>query len=190
LVTVEGALNKSNQPGITRGLGFHRLGQLVEAFGVFLRPDRLRRRLLRGFKRPPGLGLDEVLPAGNFRERLPEVKHLLVLLPLVINRLLRLLRLLLLLLAPLQGLPLTGGEAALYRRTIIAPGGTVQALPVGQAGSRNAGGAVKAARAEVDVGAADARRQGDAAAAQAQLKLWQNADAPAEAKTHDESIVR
>ena len=60
-----------------RRLGFHRLSQLVEAFGLFLRSDRLRRRLLRGFKRPPGLGLDEVFQAGNFRERLPEVEHLL-----------------------------------------------------------------------------------------------------------------
>jgi hypothetical protein len=146
--------------------------------------------LLRGFKRPLRLGLEEVFQAGNFRERLPELEHLLVLLPLVINRLLGLLRLLFLLLAPLQGLPLAAGEAALHRRTIVAPGGTVQALPVGQAGSGNASGAVKAARAEVDVGAAAPRRKGDAAAAQVQLKPWQNADAPAEAKTHNQSIIR
>jgi hypothetical protein len=118
------------------------------------------------------------------------VEHLLVLLPLVINRLLGLLRLLFLFLAPLQCLPLAGGEAAFHRRAIVAPGETVQALPVGKTGSRDAGGAVKATRAEVDVGTADASRKGNAAAAQVQLKPSQDADAPAETKTHNESIVR
>jgi hypothetical protein len=79
--------------------------------------------------------LEEVFQAGNFRKGLPEVEHLLIL------------------------LPLAGGEAAFHRRTIVASGGTVQTLPVGQAGPRDAGGTVKAARAEVDVGAADARRK-------------------------------
>jgi hypothetical protein len=40
------------------------------------------------------------------------------------------------------------------------------------------------------VDTADARGKGDAAAAQVQLKPWQNAYAPAEAKTHNESIVQ
>jgi len=72
----------------------------------------------------------------------------------------------------------------------IASGGTVQALPVGQAGPRDAGGTVKAAWTEGDVGAADARRKGHAAAAQVQLKPRQNAYAPAEAKTHNQSFDR
>ena len=40
------------------------------------------------------------------------------------------------------------------------------------------------------MGAADARRKGDATAAQVQLKPWQNADAPAGAKTHNQSFDR
>ena len=87
-------------------------------------------------------------------------------------------------------LPTGGGEAAFHRRTIVASGGTVQALPEGQAGSRDAGGTEYAARAEIDVGTADARRKGDAAAAQVQLQPWQDADAPTESKTHNQSIVR
>ena len=61
-----------------------------------------------------------------------------------------------------------------------------------QTSSRNAGGTVKAARAEVDVGAADARGKGDAAAAQVQLqhRCWQDADAPAETKTHNQPFDR